>query len=82
MFEQGSLLGQLDQHLAIGRGGSGNGALDQQPAHAVFQGLDPLRHRRRRDAERQRRALETAFAHHRGQCAQVAVIDFHDISCA
>ncbi|MNT19915.1 hypothetical protein D3C72_1552020 [compost metagenome] len=79
MLQQGGLFGKLDEHLAVRGGGGGDGALDQQPAHAVFQRLDPLRYRRGRDAQGQRSPLEAALAHDGGQRAQVPMIDFHVI---
>ncbi|MCY1534326.1 hypothetical protein D9M68_696940 [compost metagenome] len=80
VLQQRGLLGQPNQHLAVGRGRRRHRALHQQAAHAVFQRLDPLRHGGRGDVERQRRPLETALAHYRSQGPQVPVIDLHEIS--
>ena len=77
-LQQRGLLGQPHQHLALGGGFGGRGALDQQFAHTLFQRLDPLRHRRGGDLQRQRGALEAAFADHGGQSAELGVVDAHD----
>ncbi|KAG1250037.1 hypothetical protein G6F65_018883 [Rhizopus arrhizus] len=79
VFQERRLFRQLHQHLAVRRSGRRHGSLDEQAAHAVFQRLDSLRHRRRRHAQGQRGALEAAFAHNGGQRPQVAVIEFHGL---
>ncbi|KAG0752785.1 hypothetical protein G6F22_021720 [Rhizopus arrhizus] len=50
VFQERRLFRQLHQHLAVRRSGRRHGSLDEQAAHAVFQRLDSLRHRRRRHA--------------------------------
>ena len=79
VLQQGSLFGQLHQHLALGGGHGGGGALDQQPSYPVFQRLDPLRHRRGGDIERLRGTLETALADHGGKGAKLGMVDPHGL---
>ncbi|KAG0950446.1 hypothetical protein G6F31_013784 [Rhizopus arrhizus] len=79
VFEQGGLFGQLHQYLALGGGGGRGAALDQQAADPVLQRLDPLRDGRRGDIQRLRGAVEAAFADHRGQGAQLGMVDTHRI---
>jgi len=77
-LQQRGLLGQAHQHLALGGGLGGGGAPDQQLADAFLQRLDPLRYRRGGDVQCQRGAFEAAFADHRGQGAELGMVDAHD----
>ncbi len=77
VFQQGGLLGQAYQDTAVVRGLRRDGAQDQQPSHAGFQGLDALGHGRGRDVQGGGGPLEAAFAHHGRQGAQIVVIQLH-----
>jgi hypothetical protein len=51
----------------------------QGAAHTLFQQPDALRHRRRRDVQRERRAFKTAFANDGRQCSKGRIVQ-HGIS--
>jgi hypothetical protein len=55
-------------------GAAGLFAHHQRAAHTLFQQPDALRHRRRRDVQRARRALEAAFAHDGRQCSKGGIV--------
>ena len=81
----GQRVGFTQRHLARmavqrlpGLGGrAGRGAAHQHLAHAFFQQLDALRHRRARDMQHGRRALEAALVDHRGKGVELGRVQLH-----
>jgi hypothetical protein len=70
VLEQGHRLGMAAQPRPQFGGGAGLATHHQHRAQAVLDLAHALRHRRRRDVQRPRGALEAAFAHHGGHRGQ------------
>ncbi|MNY18510.1 hypothetical protein D3C86_1518910 [compost metagenome] len=77
-LEQAHLLHMVEQPLAQRRGLRRRAAHQHRLAEAHFQQLDALRHRRLRQAQALRGALETALLHHRGQGSEQLVVEHID----
>ena len=69
-FQQGHGLCVAAQLRTRFGGSAGLAAHHQHRAHAFFSLADALRHGRRREVQRPRRAVKAAFAHHGGQGVQ------------
>ncbi len=76
-FQKPNILGMFGQPCANRGAGAGRAAIDQRGANAVFQRLDTLGNRGRRDPQFGGGGLETAALQDRGQGVELIGIERH-----